>query len=94
MATRQRSSFATELSTSSGRDYGAGLSACCARITFRWQDRLSIWAKHFLNQVIEKTEALLWHKVIHPVTFSLAYSGNLSAIGAAALALHRELDIL
>ena len=48
----------------------------------------------FLNQVIEKTEAMLWPKVIHPVTFSLAYSGNLSAIGAAALALHRELDIL
>ncbi len=48
----------------------------------------------FLNQVIAKTEAMLWPKVIRPVTFSLAYSGNLSAIGAAALALHRELDIL
>ena len=44
--------------------------------------------------VIVKTEAMLWPKVIRPVTFSLAYSGNLSAIGAAALALHRELDIL
>jgi predicted NBD/HSP70 family sugar kinase len=48
----------------------------------------------FLAQVVEKTETMLWPKVIRPVTFSLAYSGNLSAIGAAALALHRELDIL
>jgi hypothetical protein len=48
----------------------------------------------FLNQVIAKTETMLWAKVIHPIKFSLAYSGNLSAIGAAALALHRELDIL
>jgi predicted NBD/HSP70 family sugar kinase len=48
----------------------------------------------FLAQVVEKTEAMLWPKVIRPVKFSLAYSGNLSAIGAAALALHRELDIL
>ncbi|MBI1257136.1 MAG: ROK family protein [Chloroflexi bacterium] len=48
----------------------------------------------FLSQVIAKTEAMLWPKVIHPVKFSLAYSGNLSAIGAAALALHQELDIL
>ena len=48
----------------------------------------------FLAQVVEKTEVLLWPKLIRAVTFSLAYSGNLSAIGAAALALHRELDIL
>lgn len=48
----------------------------------------------FLEQVIAKTEPLLWENILHPVTFSLAYSGNLSAIGAAALALHRELDIL
>ncbi len=50
--------------------------------------------EEFLNQVVVKTEALLWRKVTRSVTFSLAYSGNLSAIGAAALALHRELDIL
>jgi len=48
----------------------------------------------FLNQVVAKTETMLWPQVIRPVIFSLAYSGNLSAIGAAALALHRELDIL
>lgn len=48
----------------------------------------------FLEQVIAKTEPLLWENILQPVTFSLAYSGNLSAIGAAALALHRELDIL
>jgi hypothetical protein len=48
----------------------------------------------FLQAVVAKTEALLWTKVVAPVGFSLAYSGNLSAIGAAALALHRELDIL
>lgn len=48
----------------------------------------------FLNQVVAKTETLLWAKIIRPIKFSLAYSGNLSAIGAAALALHRELDIL
>jgi hypothetical protein len=48
----------------------------------------------FLREVVAKTEALLWQKVVEPVGFSLAYSGNLSAIGAAALALHRELDIL
>ncbi|HEX2907238.1 MAG TPA: ROK family protein, partial [Phototrophicaceae bacterium] len=48
----------------------------------------------FLQVVIQKTEALLWPEAVQAVTFSLAYSGNLSAIGAAALALHRELDIL
>ena len=48
----------------------------------------------FLAQVVAKTETMLWPQVIRPVKFSLAYSGNLSAIGAAALALHRELDIL
>ncbi len=48
----------------------------------------------FLDRVIEKTESLLWAGVVGPMTFSLAYSGNLSAIGAAALALHRELAIL
>lgn len=48
----------------------------------------------FLRDVVAKTETLLWAKVVAPVDFSLAYSGNLSAIGAAALALHRELDIL
>lgn len=48
----------------------------------------------FLRRVIEKTESMLWPEVVRPVVFSLAYSGNLSAIGAAALALHRELDIL
>ena len=50
--------------------------------------------EEFLNQTVAKVEAMLWQKVTHPVAFSLAYSGNLSAIGAAALALHRELDIL
>lgn len=48
----------------------------------------------FLGQVVAKMEAMLWPEVVRPVVFSLAYSGNLSAIGAAALALHRELDIL
>lgn len=48
----------------------------------------------FLQRVVAKTEAMLWPEVVRPVVFSLAYSGNLSAIGAAALALHRELDIL
>lgn len=48
----------------------------------------------FLHRVIEKTEVMLWPDVMRPITVSLAYSGNLSAIGAAALALHRELDIL
>jgi predicted NBD/HSP70 family sugar kinase len=48
----------------------------------------------FLEQVVAKVQPLLWEKILLPVTFSLAYSGNLSAIGAAALALHRELDIL
>ena len=48
----------------------------------------------FLSEIVAKTEAMLWAQVIRPVTFSLAYSGNLSALGAAALALHQELDIL
>lgn len=48
----------------------------------------------FLNRAIEKTEALLWPQITRSVRFSLAYSDNLSAIGAAALALHRELNIL
>jgi predicted NBD/HSP70 family sugar kinase len=48
----------------------------------------------FLSAVVARTKALLWSKVVDPVDFSLAYSGNLSAIGAAALALHHELDIL
>lgn len=48
----------------------------------------------FLRRVIEKTETMLSPEVVQSVVFSLAYSGNLSAIGAAALALHRELDIL
>lgn len=48
----------------------------------------------FLQRVVAKIETMLWPEVVHPVVFSLAYSGNLSAIGAAALALHRELDIL
>lgn len=50
--------------------------------------------EQFLENVIRKTEAMLWPEVVQPIAFSLAYSGNLSAIGAAALALHRELDIL
>lgn len=48
----------------------------------------------FLRRVIEKTEWMLWPEVVRAADFSLAYSGNLSAIGAAALALYRELDIL
>jgi hypothetical protein len=48
----------------------------------------------FLRRVIEKTETNLSPEAVRSVVFSLAYSGNLSAIGAAALALHRELDIL
>lgn len=48
----------------------------------------------FLAQIVTKVDSLLGRSVSHSVTFSLAYSGNLSAIGAAALALHSELDIL
>lgn len=48
----------------------------------------------FLAQVVTKVEMRLGQSVSHTITFSLAYSGNLSAIGAAALALHSELDIL
>lgn len=50
--------------------------------------------EQFLDEIVAKAGALLWPQIIERVTFSLAYSGNLSAIGAAALALHRELDIL
>jgi predicted NBD/HSP70 family sugar kinase len=48
----------------------------------------------FLAQIVTKVDSLLGRSVSPAITFSLAYSGNLSAIGAAALALHSELDIL
>ncbi|HEX2618484.1 MAG TPA: ROK family transcriptional regulator [Phototrophicaceae bacterium] len=48
----------------------------------------------FLNIVTEKATAMLTPDLTEPVTFSLASSKHLSAIGAAALALQKELDIL
>jgi predicted NBD/HSP70 family sugar kinase len=48
----------------------------------------------FLDMVKAYTATLLITELMEPVTFSLASSEHLSAIGAAALALQRELDIL
>lgn len=48
----------------------------------------------FIDYVTAKTETLICTTIRDSVTFSLAYAPNLSAIGAAALALQRELSIL
>lgn len=48
----------------------------------------------FLEMVKAYTATLLITELMEPVTFSLAASEHLTAIGAAALALQRELDIL
>ncbi|HRL12559.1 MAG TPA: ROK family transcriptional regulator [Aggregatilineales bacterium] len=48
----------------------------------------------FLEQVAHKTAGLIAAELAHSTAYSLAYSGNLSAIGAVAHALQRELDIL
>jgi predicted NBD/HSP70 family sugar kinase len=48
----------------------------------------------FLDRVVEKTQARLSPKLARGVKFSLAYSTNLSAIGAAAYAIQQELDVI
>ena len=48
----------------------------------------------FLEQVASRTETLLSPSLVRSVTFSLAYSPNMSAIGAAAFAIQKELDLL
>jgi len=48
----------------------------------------------FLELVAHKTSGLIAAELAHGTAFTLAYSGNLSAIGAVAHALQRELDIL
>ncbi len=48
----------------------------------------------FLDGVAARTEAYLSPKLVGAVTFSLAYSANLSAIGAVAHALQMELDVI
>lgn len=48
----------------------------------------------FLDQVKHKTESLMSRSLVQAVTFSLAYSPNMSAIGAAAYAIQRELDLI
>lgn len=48
----------------------------------------------FLEDVAQRTAALIAPELTFRVAFSLAYSGNLSAIGAVAQALKRELDIV
>lgn len=48
----------------------------------------------FLDSIIAKVTQRIAPELVRTVHFSLAYSGNLSAIGAVAQALQRELDIL
>jgi predicted NBD/HSP70 family sugar kinase len=48
----------------------------------------------FLDLVVLKTGARLSSKLSQSVKFSLAYSANLSAIGAAAYAIQKELDVI
>ncbi len=48
----------------------------------------------FLDAVAERTEAYLSPRLVSAVTFSLAYSANLSAIGAVAHAIQMELDVI
>jgi predicted NBD/HSP70 family sugar kinase len=48
----------------------------------------------FLEEVARKAETLLSPSLIQNVTFSLGYSPNMSAIGAAAYAIQKELDLI
>mgnify|MGYP005849639909 CR=1 FL=1 len=48
----------------------------------------------FLAEIATRTGAIISPELTRAVVFSLAYSGNLSAIGGAALALQNELGIL
>jgi glucokinase len=48
----------------------------------------------FLEEVARRAETLLSPPLVRSVTFSLAYSPNMSAIGAAAFAIQQELDLL
>ncbi len=48
----------------------------------------------FLEDVSKRTTTWIAPELTYRIAFSLAYSDNLSAIGAVALALKRELDIL
>jgi N-acetylglucosamine repressor len=48
----------------------------------------------FLDSVARKTEDLLSPSLVQAVTFSLGYSPNMSAIGAAAHAIQKELDLI
>lgn len=48
----------------------------------------------FLEKVHQKTGQVIAPALLEPVTFSLAYAANLSAIGAAAQAIQKELDVI
>jgi N-acetylglucosamine repressor len=48
----------------------------------------------FLSEIVTRAGAIISPELTRAVVFSLAYSGNLSAIGGAALALQNELGIL
>lgn len=48
----------------------------------------------FLDDVARKAEALLSPALVQNVVFSLGYSPNMSAIGAAAYAIQKELDLI
>jgi predicted NBD/HSP70 family sugar kinase len=52
---------------------------------------MAVMGERFLNTTIQKTDELL---SVEGVKFSLAYAENLSAVGAAALALQQELGTL
>jgi predicted NBD/HSP70 family sugar kinase len=55
---------------------------------------IAVLGERFLATVVQKIAAYLPAEEIASTTFSLAYSDNLSAIGAAALALQREVGIV
>ena len=48
----------------------------------------------FLEEVARKAETLLSPSLIQNVAFSLGYAPNMSAIGAAAYAIQKELDLI
>ena len=50
--------------------------------------------KPFLDGVVARVESYLSPRLVGAVTFSLAYSANLSAIGAVAHAIQMELDVI
>jgi N-acetylglucosamine repressor len=54
----------------------------------------AVLGERFLNTIIQKLNVQMAGEDLQTVAFSLAYSDNLSAIGAAALALQRELGTL